>query len=142
LGVLEADAEVDLEPLLIGLRSTNETVVFWSVTALGRLPRSAGLAADDLARIVLDHPALASRQAAIVALAVLAPSAARTRTTLQAALQDSSPFVRREALQALIEVPNQAEEDLERIRVCASDPDEAVRDWSTIALRNIAARRN
>jgi hypothetical protein len=56
------------------------------------------------------------------------------------ALNDPVSFVRREALQALISVPNLSADELARIKDMERDPDGDVASWSEIALRNIRLR--
>jgi hypothetical protein len=70
-------------------------------------------------------------------LAAVAPDDPRAKATALQALNDSSPFVRREALQALIAIKGLSSTDLARIKDRENDADKDVARWSEIALRNI-----
>jgi HEAT repeat protein len=80
------------------------------------------------------------RQAAVNMLAAIAPDDPRARAAVLQALNDSSPFVRREALQALISIEALSAADLARIKDMENDADKDVASWSEIALRNIRLR--
>ena len=87
------------------------------------------------------HQSFGIRQAAVDALARVAPERPPVKAALLAALHDESPFVRREALQALIVIPALEPADILTIRELERDPHEDVSRWSEIALRNIRAKR-
>jgi len=70
----------------------------------------------------------------------IAPDEPTVKTAVFGAFADSSPFVRRQALQSAIQVVGLSDADLEIIRGLGADPDEAVASWSEIALRNIRLR--
>ena len=139
-GLLPTDP-VPVAPLLARLTHANEEIVFWSIVALGRLEVRASAAATEVERLVVAHPAFRVREAAIDALAKIAPTAPGTWRSIQVAFQDTSALVRRQALQASIAVPSLTSDDLAVIESLQIDGDEAVRRWSEIALRNIALRK-
>lgn len=141
LGGLEPTDDVPVEPLVGRLRDGREDVVFWALVGVARLGARARAALPDICRIAVAHEAFGVRQAAIGALVDIGPGEPDTIATLRLALRDGSPYVRREALEAIIEVPQLTEADLGAIAEMARDEDETVADWSEIALRNIRLRR-
>jgi len=139
LGGLTPEDSVPLQPLLDGLRSDNETVVFWCTVALGRVGEAAHAGLADLLSVASGHPKFGLRQAAVAAAPRVDPRDESVRLTLLGALSDPSECVRREALQALVSMRNLRSEDLAAIRSLENDPDPNVARWSEVALRNIHA---
>jgi hypothetical protein len=130
-----------LEVLRAALAQPNENRVFWIVTHLRSLGPSARVAVPELIRLLDRKPAFGTRQALVVTLAALAPNEPAVKEAVFRAFADASPFVRREALQAAIQLTDLTAADLEVIRGMETDPDEGVADWSEIALRNIRLNR-
>jgi hypothetical protein len=76
------------------------------------------------------------------AASVRIPDDPRAKVTVLQALDHASPFVRREALQALIAIKGLSASDLALIiKDRENDADKDVARWSEIALRNIRLRR-
>jgi len=133
------DTEVDESVFVAALASSNDDVVFWSEIALEHLGERGAAAIPTLVSL-LKREQLFLRQTAVKALAAVGPRDDRARAAVFAAFGDPSPFVRREALQASIDLPALAVEELAAIAGMATDPDEEVANWSEIALRNIRVR--
>jgi hypothetical protein len=131
--------EVLIEPVLEGLRSSDGNAVFRAILELSRLGGRARAAIPELLRITLSDE-LKLRQAAVNMLGAVAPDDPRAKVTVLQALDDTSPFVRREALQALIAFKGLSASDLARIKDMENDADKNVARWSEIALRNIRLR--
>ncbi len=131
--------EVSIEPVLEGLRSSDGNKVFHAIFELRRLGVHARAAIPELQRIALSDE-MGLRQAAVNMLGAVAPDDPGARATVLQALDDTSPFVRREALQALIALKGLSASDLTRIKDMENDEDENVARWSEIALRNIRLR--
>ena len=130
--------------LLTKLRSDHPDIAFFALADLQLRAITRGEhppeVLPELLRMVDDRGSqLKIRQIAVTALPTFAPTNEQAKKAILTALQDPHPFVRREALQALIGMKNLLSEDLDAIRAMASDPDNGVADWSEIALRNIAA---
>jgi HEAT repeat protein len=140
LGGLTPDDEAALVPLAKALASNDDVIVFWSVVALTRLGRRATSAVPALCRLANFHAQFGMRQAAVAALGQIAPGDGAAKAAVLNAISDLSPFVRREALQAICAFDSLSNVELGRIRAAASDPDETVARWSKAALRNIRAR--
>jgi HEAT repeat protein len=140
LGGLEPTDEVAVTPLQDRLADDDADVVFWAIIGLQRLGERALSSAPMVAEIATRHPTFGVRQAAVGALPMVGPTEPCSLLALRAALRDESPFVRREALQAFVGIPNLEARDLETIADMSKDPDEAVAMWSEIALRNISLR--
>lgn len=132
--------EIPIEPVLEGLRSSDGKKVFRAVFELHRLGERARTAIPELLRVA-NSGDLGLRQAAVNMLAAVAPDDPRTKAAVLQALNDTSPFVRREALQALISIKGLSAADLARIKGMEDDEDKDVARWSEIALRNIRLRR-
>jgi hypothetical protein len=132
-------AEVPIEPVLQGLRSADGKKVFRAVFALHRLGERARAAIPELLHVA-NSDEFGLRQAAVNMLAAIAPDDPRARAAVLQALNDSSPFVRREVLQALISIEGLSAADLARIKDMENDADKDVASWSEIALRNIRLR--
>jgi HEAT repeat protein len=122
------------------LRSDDHSVVFKAIISSLRLGERAREIVPDLVRLAAVHEKSGVRQFAITSLASIAPDNATVREVIFQALNDPVSFVRREALQALISVPNLSADELARIKDMERDPDSAVASWSEIALRNIRLR--
>jgi len=137
LGGLEPEDPVDPVSLGEGLKNSSKDIVFWTVIGLGRLGARAQAFVPRLSEIVESYEGFGLRQAAILAITRIAPTHPHTKYALLGALHDSSPFVRREALQALIKVRPLSPSDLEEIRKLENDGDETVARWAGIALANI-----
>ncbi|ROZ63870.1 HEAT repeat domain-containing protein [Ramlibacter sp. WS9] len=135
LGGLSPLDDVDVLPISQGLRSSNEKVAFWSAIALGCLGDRARPVVSSLLNTAREHHAFGVRQACIAALGKLASLDLEARACVFTALSDSSPFVRREALQVISGLRTLEAEEIYQIRKLAADSDEAVARWSEIALR-------
>ena len=114
-GGLEPTDPVPIFPLVRRLDSENHEIQFWAIIALGRLESSALAGAPRLREIARSHEAFGLRQAAIMALKHIAPGDPQTKDTLKITLRDPNPFVRRETLQAFIDIPNLTDADLQLI---------------------------
>ena len=123
------------------LRSPNTRAVFWMVSDIGSLGPRGRVAVPELVRVLESHEAFGVRQAAVAALASVAPDDPQAKAAIFRAFADRSPHVRREALQAVISVHDLSEEDLGRIKEMEADADTDVARWSEIALRNIRLGR-
>jgi HEAT repeat protein len=139
LGNLKTTDNASVTALVEALMSENDNVTFWVVVALGRL-RSRSRKSVPLLIELLAHKKRAIRQATVSALSAVAPNDDRVKQALFACFKDKSPFVRRQALQAVIEVKNLTRNDLTLIGAMKNDVDESVARWSEIALRNIRLR--
>jgi HEAT repeat protein len=137
LGGLEPKDVIGIDPLIRGLGSEDRDVAFWSTVGLGRLGRQAAAAIPNLAGVAVGHREFGVRQAAVSALAWVGPRDDQAKAAVLQALGDTSPWVRRDALEALIHFEDLTEHELTRIKAMESDPDEDVARWSEIALRNI-----
>jgi len=133
---IDHDTDVDASVFVSSLASKNDDVVFWSEIALEHLGDRGGAAIPCLLALLQREP-LFLRQMAVKTLAAVGPKDAEARAAVFRSFVDSSPFVRREALQACIGLPNLSADDLAAIAAMAADSDEAVASWSEIALRNI-----
>ena len=143
LAPIDPDAkprEVPVEPVLEQLRSSDSKKVFRTIIELHRLGERARVAVPELLRIASTFDKFGIRQAAVNMLAAVAPDDPRAKGAALRALNDSSPFVRREALQALIKVKGLSVIDLARIKEMENDSDKDVARWSEVALRNIRLR--
>lgn len=129
-----------IEPVLHEIRSADGRLVFRGIMALPRFGDRAREAVPDLLRIAAAADEVALRQFSVTILAMVAPDDPRVKGAVFRAFADSSPFVRREALQAAIKVKELSPADLTRIKDMERDPDRDVARWSEIALRNIGLR--
>jgi hypothetical protein len=132
--------EPSIEPVLKRLRSSDSRKVFLAVFDLQRFGDRARQAVPDLLRFASTSDEFGLRQAAVNVLASIAPEDPRAKAAVFQALNDSNPFVRREALQALIKIKQLSALDLARIKEMEKDSDKDVARWSEIALRNIRLR--
>ena len=137
LGGIEPADGIPVAPLVERLDSDKEYVQFWALIALGRLEDNAVIAAPRIREMARSHKAFGLRQAAIMAIKRIAPADPATKETLTFTLRDPNPFVRRETLQAFIDVPALTQSDLQLIAAAANDEDETVARWSEVALRNV-----
>jgi hypothetical protein len=133
--------KASLAPVLEALRSSDRRKVFRAIVELPRFGKRARQAVPELVRLSSVSRRSAERDAALGALADIAPDDLRAKAAMLRALQDKSPFVRQSALQALISVPKLSAGDLAKIKSMENDSDKEVADWSEIALRNIGGRR-
>lgn len=76
-------------------------------------------------------------QAALNMIASTAPDDPRARIAALETLNHPSSFMRREALQALIDITRLPAADLARMKDMENDPDKDVARWSEIARRNV-----
>jgi HEAT repeat protein len=141
IGGLEPTDDVALEPFVARLRGPDDDVVFWAVVGLARLGPRVLAALSEICHVAVTHSAFGVRQEAVSALSRIGPEDPRAVATLRIALRDASPFVRRQALQAMIRVPQLEPTDIVLIASMADDSDETVASWSEIALRNIKLRK-
>ena len=140
LGGLGPDDDVVMQPIFDALSSPSEKRVFWAVAALTQLEGRSLPALPRVAELATGDAAFGVRQAAVGALAKIAPGEATARNALRRALADESPFVRRQALQAFVAVPSHTSEELAAIDARRDDPDSAVRASFEIARRHIRLR--
>lgn len=141
LGGLTPEDACPIEPLVQVLSSENDDLVFWSIVALGRLQHQAELAVGKISVIAKTHHAFGIRQVALTALSKIAPDSAAARLAIFAAFADDNPFVRREALQSSILIPEHTSDELSKIAAMSADRDETVAAWSTVVLRNIRIKQ-
>lgn len=132
--------QLPLESILEALRCDDSNVAVRAIFELVRLGASAKAAIPELLRVMRSSKEPAMRQAVVMQLATIASDDPRAKAATLDALSDSSPSVRREALQALISFQELSAADLRRIKNMENDSDARVADWSAIALRNIALR--
>jgi hypothetical protein len=140
---IELDAgpqERPFAPVLEDLRSADPRTVIFAAAGLKRFGESAREALPELLKLASTNRESGLRQCALAALAVVAPDDPRAKAAIFQALRDKNAFVRRDALQATISIRNLSASDLARIKEMENDPDEFVREWSEIALRNIRLR--
>src|SRR5882757_7209148 len=130
------DTDVDVSVFVSSLTSTNDDVVFWSEIALEHLGER-GSAAIPCLLALLQQEQLFLRQHAVKTLAAVGPRDTEARAAVFRSFADSSPFVRREALQACIGLVKFSADELASIAAVSTDSDEAVARWSEITLRNI-----
>ena len=126
-----------LEVLREALAQPNDKRVFWIVVYLGSLGPDARVAVPELIRLFDRGPPFGTREAVLGALADIAPDEPTVKTVVFRAFADSSPYVRRQALQTVIQVEGLTDSDLEVIRRMGTDPDESVASWSGIALSHV-----
>jgi HEAT repeat protein len=136
---IDCNTDIDLSPFVESLSADNVGVVLWCEIALEHLGVRAGPAIPALLPLLSREP-VSLRQAAVKTLARIGPRDATAREAIFRAFGDSNPFVRREALQACIGLPDHSTHELAAISAMAADPDETVSTWSEIALRNIRLR--
>ena len=86
-----------VEPVLERLRSSDSRKVFLAVFDLQRFDDRARQAVPDLLRFASTSDEFGLRQAAVNTLAAIAPEDPRAKAAVLRALNDSNPFVRREA---------------------------------------------
>jgi hypothetical protein len=141
--IAEIQPETDVDPAVFvsALASSNKDVVFWSAIALEHLGERGRAAVPSLLSL-LEREQLVFRQSSVKTLAAVAPRDKRAREAVFRSFVDPSPFVRREALQACIRLPELSADQREAIAAMVADPDETVSRWSEIALRNIQLREH
>jgi hypothetical protein len=127
-------------PIIEDLRSDDPKRIHLALIELPRLGELASEAAPELARIASTFERVATRQGALYALVSAAPDDPRSKLAAMEALKHESPYMRRQALQALISIKGLGVQDLAQIESMEQDPDENVARWSEIALRNIRLR--
>ena len=130
-----------IEPIIEDLRSNDRKRIHLALIELPRLGNLARMAATELARIANTSDHVATRQGALYALVSAAPDDPRAKATAIAALEHESPYMRRQALEALISIKDLSTQELTHIMSMGNDPDKHVARWSEIALRNIRSRR-
>ncbi len=140
LGQLDATDRVPVTPFVQALESSSEEVVFWTTVTLGQLGDDARIAVPALCGIVKDYWQSGTRQAALWTLSKIAVDDQQAKEAVLIAFGDVNPFVRREALQAIIKFASLLPGDLEAIKRMEDDSDADVACWSEIALRNIRLR--
>lgn len=131
--------EDPLQQIREGLRSGAMKKRLLALLGLPRLGDSARELVPELLQLARETAEPPLRQAALRALASLAPEDSAAREAVLGAFRDASPSVRREALEASVHLRGLESDDLARIAAMKSDPDPEVARWSEIALRNIAA---
>jgi hypothetical protein len=140
MGGLEPEHAVDPAPFARALDSASEEVVFWSVTALARLRHRARPAVPRLIAIA-GHRALAVRQAVIAALVRIAPADPAVKRAVFTRLRDRSPFVRSDALRAVVDLRGLTRADLGKVRRRLRDRNADVRDDAHATIDNIKRRK-
>jgi HEAT repeat protein len=136
---LDQDTSVDESVFVEALSATDDDVVFWSVIALEHLGERGSAAIPSLIDL-LKREQLFLRQSALKALAKVGPNDAGAKAGIFRSFEDASPFVRRDALQACIDLYHLSADELAAIAAMATDSDETVSRWSEITLRNIRVR--
>lgn len=139
IGNLECNTPVDVSVFVAALEEPNHEVVFWSIIALQHLGERGSEAIPMLLRLIR-HDQLFLRQCAVNALGRVGPADKRAKEGVLSCLADPSPFMRREALQACIQLRALSTDDLAAIAGMAADSSEEVARWSEIALRNLRIR--
>lgn len=134
--------EIPIEQIIDSLRSSDTKEAFLAVMELRRLGDHARVSVPDLANLATTAGQFGLRQAALDALAAIAPDDPRVKTAVIQALQDTNAYVRQDALRALIAIKELSEQDLVRIKSMENDLDCDVARWSEIALRNIRLRQD
>lgn len=129
-----------IEEVIEDLQSRDAKIAFRAVLRVNRFGTRARAAVPALMRIATSHEDTSLRQFSLHALATVAPDDPIAKSTILRALHDSQPFVRREALQAMISMRGLSADDLAQIKNLETDSDESVACWSEIALRNIRLR--
>jgi hypothetical protein len=133
----------ELLPLLSeALRSPNDHAVFWVIEKLGSSGPAARATVPALVQCLRERKEFGLREAAVGVLVEIAPDDPSVKAAVFEAFADASPYVRRSALQASINLVGLSDADLEVIRGMETDPDEYVAQWSEIALRNIRLKRD
>lgn len=122
------------------LRSTDPERIFRAMLGLRHLGDLARQAIPELLRLAARSREVKLRQFSLCSLANIAPDDPRTKIAALDGFEDPSPFVRREALQAIVSVKDLSAGDIALIQNMAADSDDAVARWSEIALRNIRLR--
>jgi hypothetical protein len=123
------------------LRSPNDHAVFWVIVKLGSAGPDARATVPALVQCLGERKEFGLREAAVGALVRIAPDDPSVKAAVLGAFTDASPYVRRRALQASIDLVGLSDTDLDLIRGMEADPDEHVAKWSEIALRNIRLKR-
>lgn len=141
LGSLKPEADIDVAELIQGLDSPDDDVVFWAEIGLSRLGERAAAAIPRLIKLLAREP-LFIRQSAVDALAKARPRDPTARAAFFDLLRHPDPYMRLEALQRCIDLPDHTPEELHAIAALGNDPAPAVAEWSRTALRNIELRRN
>jgi hypothetical protein len=131
--------EIPIEPVLEGLRSSNDNEVFRAVIELHRFGNRARAAIPELLRVA-NSPKFVLHQAAVDMLAAIATDDPHAKASAFQNLNDTNPLVRQEALQILISIKGLSAADLARIKDMEKDGNMDVARWSKIALRNIRLR--
>jgi HEAT repeat protein len=140
LGQLNAADQVAVSPFVDALGSTVDQVVFWATVTLGQLGERAKSAVPALCGIVKDYWQFGTRQAALSSLSRIAADDQSAKEAVLIAFGDVNAFVRRQALQAIIEFADLTPHDFDAIKKMEKDSDADVARWSGIALRNIRLR--
>jgi len=140
MGGLQPEHEVDPAPFIRALDSDNDEVVFWSVTALGRLRRRAQSAVPRLIEAAT-HSLIAVREAVIVALVRIAPADVPAKRAIFARFRDRSPIVRSEALRAVTDLRGLEPADFRKVRGRLRDRNADVRDDARTTIDNIKRRK-
>jgi HEAT repeat protein len=138
LGGIAAGDHVEAAPLIEALSTKDDDLVFWALVALKRLGSRSEFPIERIRALGLEGATPGIRQAAALAMVMIAPSDKVTSQTLRLMFKDTSPLVRREALQAMISLTDIGPEELTAISAMGADPDPNVSSGSEIALRNIA----
>lgn len=123
--------------ILQDLKSTDDQRVFFALTRVRNQPLWAQMVLADLARLATEFHEADVREAAVASLEQVARHDVQAKTIILRALGDSSPLVRRQALQAVMSVENTSADDLARIDNMQHDPDQRVVRWSHIASERL-----
>jgi HEAT repeat protein len=130
------NSDVDVSVFVSSLTSSNDDVIFWSEIALQHLGER-GKDAIPALMLLLEHSQLFVRQYAVKTLAAVGPKDKRARGAFFGSFSHPEAFIRGEAVEACIGLPDFTLEELKAIAAMASDPDEHVSRQSEITLRNI-----
>lgn len=139
LGSLKTSDRISISPFIEALTSKNDDVVFWCVCALAGMRSRSRRSVPKLIEL-LSHKRVGIRQGVLIALARIAPTDECVKQAVFNALNDKSAFVRRQALQEIIEIKNLSKADLAKIKILRNDADEDVARWAETTIRNIRLR--
>ncbi|MGA2582762.1 MAG: HEAT repeat domain-containing protein [Tepidisphaeraceae bacterium] len=134
---LSPSDHVPLGPLINGLSSDKNEIVFWSAVGLAGVGPAALWALPKLIQLADNHPKPEIRQAATMAVRYVSPHSVNTKDLAARKLADKSPLVRQEALRTMISFGELSSQDLFRVNSLAHDPDKTVAKWSEIAMRTL-----
>ncbi|WNZ57364.1 HEAT repeat domain-containing protein [Microbulbifer sp. MKSA007] len=139
LGGLNTDSEVDVVALTSALETENEKILFWVIGALGALCSRSNQATERIIELC-NHPYLAVRQSAVMALSKISPSDPRINKILISKLEDENEFVRCNVLSSFIAMDFVGDEEIDAIKKMLTDKSKFVVEKAEVTLRNIKIR--